>query len=301
MNNIVEELTLQNFLSLQKKIDEIDNTYYISTLNFLTWSFYDIKIYFKILDDVVYLYSYKENKHLFIHRPIFKKNQKDLIKKFYKQAIVNVKDVVINCEYIQFASKESDDIKLFKNAEFISKFNTLYLYETDKLKFMNGKKMQKKRNFLNSFKKNFEANSKVVKYEDKYFNDVYEFCLKHSIDVETNEVRKSEMEALKFLLKMQFENGSGTILYYDNQMIGFTYGLTINENKYEIFIEKADEAFRGSYQYLLSTNLNLNNINTTFIDRQDDMGIESLEKSKKSYNPCYIWESYFFKVKNIAN
>lgn len=298
LTNIIEEISLSNFEKLQNKINLIDPNFFISTINLYNWKYYNIRVFFKIEEDAIYLYSFYDGaKELYIFRPIIKKNEIKDIRFFYKKAILNIELRVKEYDKLHFITWNESDVFLFKNPKIFDTFNVSYLYNTDALKLMNGKKMQKKRNYVNYFNNHYLKNSQIVKYEDKYFNDVIQFCITQSID-EQNKVRWNEIDGIKEILKMNLKNGNGSILFYQDKIIGFTYGI-INLDKYEIFIEKANDEFKGSYQYLLSNNLKLNNINTKFIDRQDDMNNPSLEKSKKSYNPLKIIVLYFFEINNI--
>lgn len=299
LTNKIKELTIENYKTLQDKITELDSNYVFSTLNMCNWKYYDIKVFFEIKDDAVYIYSYHKNfPNIYIFRPIVSVENQFKMKHYYKEAILNIEDEVKNKHMLYFLTFDDRDFKLFNNSVLKKIFNSNYLYPTEQLKFMLGKKMQKKRNFVNYFKKNFFDKSKVVIYNDNYFEDVIEFCKNESIDKNSNEVRTHEIEGIKELLRLKPEGGFGSILFYEDKIIGFTYGV-IHGKYYEIFVEKADESYKGSFQYLLLNNLQINNINTEFVDRQDDMDDPYLEKSKKSYKPIKISRSIIFEVKNI--
>lgn len=301
LTNIIEELNAKNFSDLQNRInDEANSEFYISALNLYIWKYYNIRVFFEITNDAIYLYSFYEGgKELYIFKPIIKKDLEIKIKDYYKQAILNVQLRVRSYEKLHFITDNISDLDLFKNPVVLKKFNVSYLYETNQLKYMTGKKMQKKRNFVNFFKKTYESKTKIIKYSDSYYDKVIEFCKNHSVDSENGYVRENEIDSIKELLKLNLPNGSGSILFYEDEIIGFTFGV-INKDKYEIFVEKANSHFKGSYQYLLLSNLQLNEIDTKYIDRQDDLDNPMLEKSKKSYNPIKIHTLTFFEVNNAV-
>lgn len=299
LTNIIEKLDLSNYKTLQDKISSLDPSYPISALNLINWKFYNINVFFKITEDAVYIYSFFEGeKEIYIFRPIISLNNQYKMKYYYKMAILNIEDRIKYYQNLHFVTQDQRDLVLFKKPTLFKTFNANYIYPTDQLKFMLGRKMQKKRNFVNRFRKSFSDKSKIIKYSKEYYADVLEFCKKFSIDKQTKEIRTNEISGIKELLSLELENGYGSILFYDDEIIGFTYGV-IHDDFYEIFIEKANESLKGSFQYLLLNNLQLNTINTSFIDRQDDMDDMYLRKSKKSYKPKFINKLYFFEVKNI--
>lgn len=300
----IVELTFENITYLQNEINRIDNLFPLSVLNLYTWRYYDSKVYFCIEDNSIYLYLCKKSldkqnsKSIIIMRPIIEKGNEVNIKEHYLKSLEIIQQDLENCcchDEIQFGTFNQQDLNLFKKVELLDTFNAAYLYPTNQLKYMVGKKMQKKRNFVNFFKKNYEQNSVIEKYNPNIKEQIIEFCTKESVDKESQETREYEIDALKETLKLSPETSYGTTLFYENKIIGFTYGFITND-KYEIFIEKADKNFKGSYQYLLSKNLELNNIQTTLIDRQDDMYSDNLMQSKLSYKPSEIVHIYFFKA-----
>ncbi|MDE5545089.1 MAG: phosphatidylglycerol lysyltransferase domain-containing protein, partial [Malacoplasma sp.] len=237
----------------------------------------------------------KSIKKINIFRPIIKKENENQIKQFYKNAVYLIKENVNTLNEINFSTTEKADLDFFKKIKINSEFNYAYIYETNQLKYMTGKKMQKKRNFVNFFIKNYENFVKVEKYNPNDKKEIIEFCKKNSIDKENNEIRFEEIEAIESILTINSDKAFGATVFYKDKIIGFTYGF-ISNNKYEIFIEKADKEFKGSYQYLILKNLQINEIKTEFVDRQDDLFNENLKKSKMSYKPIDVPKMYYFSI-----
>ncbi|MDE5767708.1 MAG: phosphatidylglycerol lysyltransferase domain-containing protein [Malacoplasma sp.] len=300
-NKNLTKLELNNINELQVAIDKLNPNFNLSAMNLFTWKFYDknFSVYFNICFNCIYLYIFKckneSIKKINILRPITKAADEKQIKQFYKNAVYLIKENANSINQINFSTTEKSDFKLFKKIKINSEFNYAYIYDTNQLKFMSGKKMQKKRNFVNFFIKNYEEFVKVEKYNPIIKNEIIEFCKKNSINKETNELRYEEIEAIETILSINSDKAFGLTVFYKDKIIGFTYGFVSN-NKYEIFIEKADKEFKGSYQYLILKNLQINEIKTKFVDRQDDLFDHNLKKSKMSYKPIDVPKMYYFNV-----
>ena len=300
---MLTKLSWNNINWLQEDCNQLDGQFPISFINFYTWKFYNSHFYFIKKDNAIYLYIFEfENNDpnfkplsISVFAPIVKdKNAVNLIK-HYKDAIYAIKDFLVKDKNISIdiCSFDLKDLKLFKNAQTVFTFNCGYIYETNQLKYMSGKKMQKKRNFLNYYNKNFAKDSQVFKYDSSWKQKIIEFCKKYCIDENTNQIRTNEIQVIQDFLNSETK-GLGTILLYKDNIIGFTYGF-VCKDKYEIFFEKADKNFKGSFQYLITQNLLINEINTKYVDRQDDINSENLKKSKLSYKPIDVIKLYFFK------
>lgn len=302
MTNRMTKLTLSNYQQLQEKINLINPNFYISALNISLWKNYDLDIYYVAENNAIYLYLkvLKDKlvvedcaiKNFYILRPIIKQNE--ISYKYLIKAIDNIKEFIGNQKEIIFDRLFDNDLKYFKNYQLVSSVDSSYLYLTEKFKGFPGKKMQKKRNLLNSFNKTFGVDTKLVKYESSQNEIILEFVKNHIIE-NHGSLREYEYNYIKDLLNTNEANLTGSLMYYNDKLIGVTVGYTRNDI-YEIFLEKADKKFKGSYQYLLSNNLILNNINTKFVDRQDSERQEGLEQSKKSYKPYHIFNTHTIKV-----
>ncbi|MEG2245463.1 MAG: phosphatidylglycerol lysyltransferase domain-containing protein [Malacoplasma sp.] len=289
-----QKLDQNNYKTLQKAIEDIDNLENTSALYLYLLKYYDVTVFYKINSNSIYFIC-KLEKDLIIDNI--------LIQDYYA-----IKPIIKSDQ--NYTTIFSDFVKIFKtltnkdslfidrmleiNFESLPKFNILYtweiayLYEVEQLKYFAGKKMQKKRNLLNFFNKNYLDKTTIKKYDSKYNKDILDFCKQH-IQKYSDVFREHEYLAIEELITIASNenNISGTIIYYESNIVGVTLGYTHNLY-YEIFLEKANKDFKGSYQFLLSNNLILNDINTKYIDRQDGESISGLIDSKRSYKPIKI-------------
>lgn len=289
-------LTENNYAQLQQELNRVDSDFYISAANFYyCWVLYGFKISYIATDNAIYIYAQKEDvDQTLLIRPIIKKGENILIH-FKKMLFIGLQFIKFKSS-IKWVRILENDLPLFNEYKIINELDSAYFYPTDQLKYMAGKKMQKRRNFLNFFTKNYSSKTKIIKYKDLYYDDVIKFCTKHIKESNPDVFRNSELNSIKGFLKSKSDNGYGSIMFYEGKIIGVTFGF-ITGDKYEIFLEKADKSFKGSYQYLLSNNLKLNNINTKIIDRQDSESDQGLIISKKSYKPSKIIHTYLIETK----
>lgn len=301
MNKQIIELNSLNYKKLQEEMDRINKDYYVSALNMLLWKNYGVDIFYLVEHNAIYVYMFLKHDILinnekisgvYIFRPIIKKNESAY--NYLIKSITNIKPMLKLNQPIFFDRLFKKDIKYFKNYEIIAELDASYIYKTEQFIRFPGKKMQKKRNMYNFFVKNYSEKVSFEKYDITKKQIIVDYCKKHMIET-SGSVREYELNSIIKFLNTNDKNISGLIMYHENTVIGVTIGYLRN-NVYEIFIEKASHDFKGSYQFLLSTNLEVNNINTKYIDRQDSERQEGLEQSKRSYKPYYVYCTYFVKV-----
>lgn len=306
MNKDLIELSLKNYEYLQDRINKIHPNYYISSLNLLLWKNYNINIFFKVEHDAIYLIiepnspiviNEEEIKCFYILRPIIGKNE--ISYKYLIRATNLIKDEIKEKSCVIFDRLFDDDLRYLKNYKIVSTNDSSYIYLTEKLKTFAGKKLQKKRNLLNFFVKNYKENSKIVKYDGTQIEEIIEYSKNHIIST-SGKLRDYEINSITNLLNTKNKNLKGSLMYHNGILSGVTIGYDRGDI-YEIFLEKASRELKGSYQYLLSENLKLNEISSKFVDRQDSEREEGLEQSKRSYRPYYVFKTHLVKVVRNGN
>lgn len=161
-----------------------------------------------------------------------------------------------------------------------------YVYNSDDLINLPGKKYANKRNHLNNF---FKYNWEYKNLECGMFNE----CIAFSAVTYNQKSGWSERGSMveQFAIHRFFEHFSamglhGGTLWVDNELVAFTIGEQLNSDTYCIHIEKANINYHGSYA-AINNLFAKENINTKYVNREEDMGVDGLRKSKKSYYPCY--------------
>lgn len=172
-----------------------------------------------------------------------------------------------------------------------------YVYDAEKLRTFSGKKYHKKKNHLNAFKKMYEGRYRFEYLTRKNEDEILEFLnkwketKKHS---EEKEFIESEAHGIKYILENEavFDYKIGGV-YVDEKLQAFTIGNYYKEeDMVYISVEKANPEIRGLYPYICSQFLKEAFPNAGKENREDDMGLEGLRKSKMSYNPIYMVEKY---------
>ena len=87
----------------------------------------------------------------------------------------------------------------------------------------------------------------------------------------------------------------GGVLFAGGRIVGFSLGEMTSEDTFDVHFEKAEIDRNGAYPMVcreLTRMLLQRHEKLVYINREDDMGLESLRCSKLSYKPEYILEKY---------
>lgn len=170
-----------------------------------------------------------------------------------------------------------------------------YVYETDKLRSLSGKKLQKRRNNYNHF---------VAEYAGRYvYEDINEKNLKEVKDYLYTWKREVSEEYLNYEIQgtdaildlygiLPYKGG---LLRIDSQVKAFIIVSQSTHNMIQINIEKADPEIRGLYQAIEKEFLERHYLDIELSNREDDMGLESLRQAKMALNPLYLLDKYRIK------
>ncbi|GIM28873.1 hypothetical protein CPJCM30710_15390 [Clostridium polyendosporum] len=168
-----------------------------------------------------------------------------------------------------------------------------YLYEAKKLMSFAGKKLHGKKNHYNFFVKNY--NYEVVEINsEKVINDVIEVAEKWYDENEEKDCKLYyELQAIKNVVNnMNILKVNGIAVYVDEKLSAFSLGEKLNEDLAVIHIEKGDKNIRGIYSFIAKTFIDKCFNNVHIINREQDLGIEGLRKSKMSYHPLKLEKKF---------
>lgn len=271
-----------------------------------SWPFFsynDIEIAYE--NDIIYLRFYPAEKYIknneknrYYFCPVTQKNRiVEGIKNIEAQCNCDgEKMIVVNMpqEYVDLL--DLDNYFLYDDINYQE-----YLYSVDDLTNLKGKKYHAKRNHIQKFDKLYSYNFRP------YTSDDYDNVMKLSFDWysakntdfedDAKLEEEDETHALKTELKMVCEekNAFADVLCINEEIVGFTLGEISASNVGIVHVEKCDINYDGIYPKINNLFVKKHFQNVRIINRQEDLGIEGLRKSKQSYYPIAFCKKYFLQ------
>lgn len=171
-----------------------------------------------------------------------------------------------------------------------------YLYDGNAMRTLSGKKLHKKKNHLNAFKRAYEGRYEYRRLCCSDRGDVWKFLdrWREEKGEEVEEHLDYEVRGIHEILKnCSLLNVRMSGVYIDGHLEAFTIG-SYNplEQMAVIHIEKANPEIRGLYQFINQQFLIEEFPDAVLINREDDLGLEGLRKAKLSYNPIDYARKY---------
>lgn len=166
-----------------------------------------------------------------------------------------------------------------------------YIYETQALIDLRGKKYHGKKNHVNKFMKTLDWVYEEIGPDntreclDMLYSWLSDNPQKEDKDV-IAEVHVSEM-ALK---EKDFLGLKGGLIRADGQVVAFSLGEEICKDTFCIHIEKAYYHVSGAYAMINQQFLIHEAGDYKYVNREDDVGDPGLRKSKLSYHPAFLLE-----------
>ena len=161
--------------------------------------------------------------------------------------------------------------------------------------------MQKRRNHYNAFLKNYPQ----YIYRDLDTKEDFDIILNCLNKWETNkddlsESMTSEIFGIMYLLSskklLNFKVGG---IFIDDVMEAFIIASQLKHQTIQIHVEKANKNIRGLYPAILKEMLDHHFPNELYINREEDMGLENLKKSKQSLHPIKMIHKYKITEKSF--
>lgn len=245
--------------------------------------------YTKVNDFFVFLAKYGDK--YFYPFPVGEGDVKEVIKLLEKDA----KERNIP---LKISGLNNDDVNLLSES-FPEKFDFIrkrdsddYIYLTADLKNLSGRKFHSKRNHISKFKRLY-PNYSVEKISKDNIDAVLSFAEKWY-----NEKDDEDIIYEKIALKRAFDNYDalgfeGLALSVDNEVIAFTLGSQTAKDTFDVHFEKAFKSVDGAYtaiNFFFANYITEKFPHITYLNREEDMGIEGLRKAKLSYYPFILKE-----------
>ena len=166
-----------------------------------------------------------------------------------------------------------------------------YLYEAERLISLTGKKLHGKRNHINRFCAEHEWQFRPLRAKD---HDACIALTRHWMDGADDSTDTVESELIAIEKAFQYYDTLelfGGILLAEGEIVGYTIGEKISSDTFNVHFEKARSDINGAYpmvnrEFVRAICARWPEIR--YINREDDMGLENLRRSKMSYDPILL-------------
>lgn len=174
-----------------------------------------------------------------------------------------------------------------------------YVYETERLATLKGKKLSAKRNHINRFVENhpdwrYEPLTRDNREEARQMNLAWcaEARLRQKSDL--NGEYCAVDQALRYFEALGL---SGGLIRTGGKVVAFSIGDPLNGDTFLVHFEKAFADIQGAYPMINQQFVIHNCMEYAYVNREDDTGVEGLRKAKLSYDPHHLVEKYVATLK----
>lgn len=163
-----------------------------------------------------------------------------------------------------------------------------YIYDTESFTALAGKRFHGKRGHIKSFRQH-DWYCREISSQD--FDECALFAAgSYSADDFSAAVEQYAIHT--FFSDFEQLGLKGMALYCEGELAGFTIGEQLNSDTFVVHVEKARADIRGAYPTLANEFAKRYAAGYRYINREEDMDIEGLRRSKMSYQPKFLLEKF---------
>ncbi|MBN2157266.1 MAG: DUF2156 domain-containing protein [Candidatus Lokiarchaeota archaeon] len=172
-----------------------------------------------------------------------------------------------------------------------------YVYKKEDLLELSGGNYEKIRRKLNKFEREYKTRVEVLSSDNaklclelqETWCDLRSCSDNPSLDNEDKGIRD-------ILLNFNKLDYTGLLIFQKDKIIGFSIGERLNTNTIIVHVEKGDTKYSGIYQALNHSFVEKCAANYKFVNREQDLGVEGLRRSKMEYNPDHFIKKYITRL-----
>lgn len=174
-----------------------------------------------------------------------------------------------------------------------------YIYLRDDLVHLPGNKFHDKKNLLRQFERKYDANFEplTVSTIEEALKFEHTWCKTRECEKDPG-LSREKCAIFQMLSCFEVLRLNGASVRFDGKIIGITMGELLNEDTYVVHVEKADDSYRGIYQFINQRFASSIDPKYKWINREQDLGIPGLRRAKQSYNPARMGKKYTIKLKS---
>lgn len=178
-----------------------------------------------------------------------------------------------------------------------------YIYTSEKLSTLSGKKLAAKRNHINGFNRDFGDKKRVetfglygdgdtaslidqvAHFQSSWLSSRQKAELFYQLEAEDRHIKN----ALRHYEELDLH---GVAIFIEDSLVGYSFGVPISDSYIDVIAEKGDISIPGIYQVINNEFAKSVKDHFEFVNREEDLGIPGLRKAKESYYPDNLLKKY---------
>lgn len=261
--------------------------------NFATLYLWDVKGELMRCEDDGVLYMYNTFDHGITFLPPYTTDKARLAEAMDKIALF-ARSTDTRCIVRGLTKEQADGLDSGRFSVTTDRNEYDYIYRSDDLKYLRGKAYHSKRNFVTRFASSYEYEFR--EYEDADFEgimalyDMWEVDASHpTLSIE----RAAIVRALKLWRELDLHV---SVLKANGEYAAFSVVSFEPNGVVHCLFEKGEVSYTGIYPAINKFTAEKLFPDGALVNRQEDMGLEGLRKSKLSYSPCILAEKYAAEI-----
>jgi uncharacterized protein len=171
--------------------------------------------------------------------------------------------------------------------------NSDYVYLSENLIKLSGNKLHKKKNHLNRFLKTYQFEYRDLDTElVKDFLELQDDWCELKKCLEDPDLLEEDMAVYEALTHFQELGFSGGAIVMDSKVEAYALGERLNEDTAVIHVEKSNPDISGLSVAISNLFCKAKWSQLTYVNREQDLGLEGLRKAKMSYRPHHLVEKF---------
>jgi hypothetical protein len=176
--------------------------------------------------------------------------------------------------------------------------NSDYVYRTESLINLRGRKFHRKRNHIKQFRNRYSYRYQPLERDlIKACLDLEEQWCRLRSCVENPALLHEEVGIRETLLHFDTLDCLGGVILVDDKVVAFSVGEELNPETAVIHLEKANPDFSGSYAVINQEFCQNAWSGFTYINREQDLGESGLRRAKLSYYPDHMSNKVILRTK----
>ncbi len=177
-----------------------------------------------------------------------------------------------------------------------------YVYLTEDLAELKGNKYSKKRNLISQFKREYGDSVRAEKITSSVVSECADFleawCEERDCEADPEaDLACEKQAAMNALENIEILGMNGILLRVDGVISAFGIMSHLTENMGVLHFEKAFSRIKGLYQFFDRLCAERLFKGYKYINKESDMGLPGLAKTKQSYYPVKMIKSYKLTVR----